>query len=74
MDRGFVSPVKMVLRAAPQRCGPEDSFATLFRNTSEVLHRGDYNIPWGLSEAVGKFSDLLDQIIGEAQEFGLFWW
>ena len=39
-----------------------------------MFHRGDYNIPRRFSEVVGKLSDLLDQIIGEAKRLCLFWW
>jgi hypothetical protein len=39
-----------------------------------VLHRGNYNVPWRFSEAVGKLSDLFDQIIGKAKRFCLFMW
>ncbi len=61
-----------MLRSAPYGCAPENGFAPLFRDTGEVFHRGDYNVPRGFSEPVGKFRDLFDQIIGKAKDLSMF--
>jgi hypothetical protein len=37
-----------------------------------VLHSGDYNVPWRFPVVIGKIGNLLDQIIGEAEERSLF--
>ena len=63
-----------MLGAAPHRHRFENSFAALFGDTSEVLHCCDNNIPRRFSELVGKFRDLLDQIIREAKNLSLFRW
>jgi hypothetical protein len=37
-----------------------------------MFHSGDYNVPRGFSETVGKFRDLFDQIIGKAKDLSMF--